>query len=256
MAVTGKGGTGKTTIAALLAHFFSNDGFQVLAVDADPDAHLASAIGVPEELRNSIIPISSQRELIKERTGADPRRFGQLFRMNPKVADLPEKFCFEYRGIKLMVMGGISKGGGGCACPENILLRSLLSEVILNRGEVVIVDMEAGIEHLGRATARAIDQMLIMVEPGSRSVTTAKTILRLAEDIGIHSFGIIGNKIQGEKQGDWIIAQFSNQPILGMLSYHDGIRRSDQQQTPLSDALNESLEAEIRSIYLSLVSKN
>ncbi len=252
LAITGKGGTGKSTIAGILAHYYKNDGYKVLAVDADPDSNLASAIGIPAEKASSIIPISEQRKLIKERTGASPGQFGQLFKMNPAVHDIPDEFCVDFKGIKLLVLGGVRKGGSGCACPENVLLRSLLSEIILNRDEVVIVDMEAGIEHLGRATARSIDKMIIIVEPGSRSISTAKTIMRMAKEIAIQSFGIIGNKIQDEKQKDWISKQFSQDQILGMISYHEIIRDADLLQQPLIELLDKKLKREFEKIYQAM----
>lgn len=257
LAVTGKGGTGKSTIAGLLAHSFRNEGYTVLAVDADPDANLAAAIGLPPEQTSSITPISQQRELIKERTGANPKEFGQLFKMNPTVHDIPEKFCVEFRGIRLLVMGGVRKGGSGCACPENVLLKNLLSDIILTRGEVVIVDMEAGIEHLGRATSKSIDLMLIVVEPGLRSIKTAEKILVMGEDIGIRNFGIIGNKIQNADQKEWVKKQLPGKRILGMISYHDIIRDSDLEQKPLIDMINKEIKEEfnavIRSVKSSLI---
>lgn len=255
LAITGKGGTGKTTIAGLLAHFFNKGGYQVLAVDADPDPHLASALGIPEKKRSSIIPISSLQHLIKERTGADPKQVGQIFRMNPRVSDIPEKYCFNYQGIKLLVMGGITKGGSGCACPQSALIRSLLSEIILNRQEVVVIDMEAGIEHLGRSVAKAVDRMLIVVEPSSQSLATAQKIKRLARDINIRCFGIIGNKIRKEEQRKWINGQFAPDEILGMISYHGIILDSDFYQKPLIDNLDEKLRAEFEPIYKSLIPK-
>jgi CO dehydrogenase maturation factor len=248
-AVTGKGGTGKTTLAGILAHYFKNDGYQVLAVDADPDANLASAIGIPADQAASITPISRQRQLIQERTGAKPSQFGQLFKMNPVVADIPDRFIVSYSGIKLLVMGGIQKGGSGCACPENVLLRSLLSEIILHRNEVVIVDMEAGIEHLGRATSRSVNKMLIVVEPGLRSITTAQSIIQLATEIGVQSFGIIGNKIQDEGQKLWIRKQIPQNLLLGMISYHDIIRDADLFQKSLIDMLDERIKEEFNRIY-------
>ena len=252
LAITGKGGTGKSTIAGILTHYYKNDGYKVLAVDADPDANLASAIGIPAEKASAIIPISEQRKLIKERTGADPGQFGQLFKMNPTVHDIPDEFCIDYQGIKLLVMGAIRKGGSGCACPENVLLRSLLSEIILNRDEVIIVDMEAGIEHLGRATARSIDKMIIIVEPGSRSISTAKTIMRMAKEIAIQSFVIVGNKLQDEKQKEWISKKFSQDQILGMISYHEIIRDADLLQQPLIELLDEKLKREFEKIYQAM----
>jgi len=249
LAISGKGGTGKSTIAGLLVHYFKNDGYRVLAVDADPDANLASAIGIPAEVASSIVPISKQRQLIKERTGANPRQFGQLFKMNPTVRDIPDKFCIDYQGIKLLIMGAVRRGGSGCACPENVLLRSLLSEIILNRDEVVIVDMEAGIEHLGRATARSIDKMIIIVEPSSRSIATTKTIMKLAKEIGIQSFAIIGNKIQANQQKKWLSTQFPRKDILGMISYHDIIREADLLQKPLIELVDKKLKGEFDGIY-------
>jgi CO dehydrogenase maturation factor len=249
LAITGKGGTGKTTIAGVLAHYFNREGYQVLAVDADPDANLASALGIPEEQARSIVPISLHRQLIQERTGAKPGQFGQMFKINPTVNDIPDKFCVTFQGIKLLVMGGIQKGGSGCACPENTLLRRLLSEIILNRNEVVIVDMEAGIEHLGRATARSIDQMIIVVEPGWRSISTARTIMKLAEDIGVRRFGIIGNKIQNEQQKRWIEKQFPPSLILRMISYRELIRDADLNRRSLMEILDESLAEEFNEIY-------
>jgi CO dehydrogenase maturation factor len=254
LAVTGKGGTGKSTIAGIMAHLFIRDGYKVLAVDADPDANLASAIGLPPEQASSIIPISEQRELIRERTGANPKEFGQLFKMNPTVNDIPETFRIDFRGIKLLVMGAVRKGGAGCACPENVLLKNLLSEIILARGEVVIVDMEAGIEHLGRATAGSIERMLIVVEPGARSIETARKILTMGKEIGIQHFGIVGNKIQKMEQKKWIERQFPVELIQGMISYHDIIRDADQSQKPLIDLIDEEIKSEFDAIYKSVIS--
>ncbi len=249
IAITGKGGTGKTTLSGILAQLFNNDGFTVLAVDADPDANLASAIGIPQELSESIKPISEQRQLIKDRTGANPGQFGQLFKLNPTVTDIPDEFSLDFHGIKLLVMGAVRKGGEGCACPENVLLKNLLSDIILNRNEIVIVDMEAGIEHLGRATAGAIDKMLIVVEPGSRSIDTAKSIIKLGEDIGLHDFGIAGNKIRNVKQQDWIRSQFESSQILGMIPYSESIQDADLLREPLIDTINPNLKAKFQKIY-------
>jgi CO dehydrogenase maturation factor len=249
IAITGKGGTGKTTIAGVLAHCFKEDGYRVLAVDADPDANLASALGIPADQAASITPISRRRELIKERTGADPDRFGQMFKMNPVVSDIPEEYSFDFAGIKLLVMGAIQKGGRGCACAENVLLRSLLSEILLNRDEVVIVDMEAGIEHLGRATCRAVDRMLVAVEPGSRSISTAKKIMSLAHDIELDSLVVVGNKILNDVQGEWVRAQFHPGSVIGMIPYSRIISDADLEQTPLVERLDENLKGAFLNIY-------
>jgi CO dehydrogenase maturation factor len=252
IAITGKGGTGKTTVAALFSHLFRKNGYEVMAVDADPDANLAEALGATEKERASIIPISAQRKLIEERTGAKPRQFGQLFRLNPTVKDIPDRLGVSIRGIKLIVMGGIVQGGDGCACPENVLLRSLLSEIILNRKEAVVVDMEAGIEHLGRATAKFIDIMVIVVEPGKRSIETAATTLNLGRQLGIERFGVIGNKFQNQEQEKWMRNQFPEDLYMGSLSYSPVIQNSDISGQPLIDLLDESLTNQFQTVYSSL----
>jgi CO dehydrogenase maturation factor len=251
-AISGKGGTGKTTVAALLAHAFNRDGNKVLAVDADPDANLATALGISEQQAAAITPISKQRQLIQERTGAIPGKFGQFFKINPTVADIPEKFCSEFKGIKILVLGAIQQGGKGCACPENVILQNLLSEIILNRHEMVIVDMEAGIEHLGRATARSIDKMLVIIEPGSRSIATARTIKKMASEIGIQSFGFIANKVRNIEQQKWITRQFPSEEILGIISYNKIIQDSDINQKPLIETWDNKLKKEFNLIYKNL----
>jgi len=195
IAVTGKGGVGKSTFAALLAHFAVSDGKNVLAVDSDPDANLAFALGITAEDRKSIIPIAERTELIEERTGAKLKQFGQIFRLNPKVSDIADRYSYNHEGIHLLVMGAVEAGGTGCACPENVFLRNLLSNIILNREDFVIVDMEAGIEHLGRATAKGVDIMIAITEPTPQSVETSLSIDKLAGQIGIEKVYFIGSKI-------------------------------------------------------------
>jgi len=233
VAVTGKGGTGKSTLAGVLAHLFREHGASVLAVDADPDANLASALGVPREEAKRLLPISARRELIKERTGANPSEFGQLFKLNPTVADIPDEYSLTYRGIKLLVMGAVKKGGGGCACPENVLLRSLLEEIILRRDEAVIGDMEAGIEHLGRGTARAI--------------------MRLASDIGIGRFGVVASKVRTADEGEWIRGQFPAGLVLGNISYSEMILDADRRERQLIDHLDGPLRREFESVFRAVL---
>jgi CO dehydrogenase maturation factor len=252
IAVTGKGGTGKTTVAGILAHRFRDDGCRVLAVDADPDANLASAIGVSPERAAAIVPISEMHELIRERTGAEPGQFGQMFKINPRVSDIPDKYCVDAGGIKLVVMGAVKKGGGGCACPEGVLLQSLLIEIMLNRDDVVVVDMEAGIEHLGRATCKAVDTMVVVVEPGARSVGTAKKIMDLASEIGVESFTVVGNKIRGRSQEEWIAGEFPSIPIAGMIPYSEAMAEADMRGISPVEVIDRELEAEFEKVYKAL----
>lgn len=225
IAVTGKGGVGKTTVAAALCFAFAERGCKVVAIDADPDANLASALGIPAGMHPA--PISGLADLIEERTGAKPGTSGGLFRLNPRVDDLPEKLWVEHNGIRLMVMGSIKKGGGGCVCPESVLLKSLVQHLILYRNEVVIMDMEAGVEHLGRATAQAVNHFIVVLEPGMRSIETARQIKKLAHDIGINSVYGIGNKIRRQSDRDFFREVASDIPLLAYIPYDEAIIEAD-----------------------------
>jgi len=225
IAVTGKGGVGKTTISAALCFAFAEKGYKVVAIDADPDANLASALGFPEEVK--LTPIIEMKDLIEQRTGAKPGTSGGFFKLNPKVDDLPEKLWVEYNGIRLILMGTVKKGGRGCVCSENVLLRSLVQHLLLFRKEVVIMDMEAGIEHLGRATAQAVNHLIVVVEPGMRSIETAVKIKELAEDIGIKRVYGIGNKIRKESDSDFLKERINGIQILGYIAYDEEVIEAD-----------------------------
>ena len=220
IAVTGKGGVGKTTLTSLLAYTYAQEGRRVIVIDADPSPNLAWALGFPPELVSQITPIAEMDELIEERTGAKPGGVGGWFKMNPMVDDIPERFSAEHHGIRLLQLGTVKKGGGGCICPESVLLKTLVSHLLLDRSsEEVIMDMEAGVEHLGRATAQAVDAFLIVVEPGRRSLQTALLIQKLAQDIGIPNLYLVGNAVRDEADRQFIREQGPNLPILGFLSY-------------------------------------
>jgi CO dehydrogenase maturation factor len=225
LAISGKGGVGKTTFAALLIKTLSEDGKRVLAIDADPDANLAAALGIPNPL--SIVPISDMKELIGERTGTTPGSIGGFFKLNPKVDDLPEKCSVEVDHIKFMRLGGVKKGGSGCICPESALLKALVAHVLLARDEVVVLDMEAGIEHLGRGTASATDKLIVVVEPGRRSVETAENIKRLAGEIGLNRIFLVGNKIRGESDQQFLEKYVTGFEWLGFLPYDEMIIECD-----------------------------
>lgn len=235
LAISGKGGVGKTTLAALLAVLFANDGKNVLAVDADPDSNLGMALGFSREELDRIVPISKMDELILERTGAKKGATGAIFRLNPKVDDIPEKYSLQKDGVRLLVMGGVSVGGGGCACPENTLLRNLLMHLIVERNETVIVDMEAGLEHLGRGTARAVDAFIVVIEPGQRSFQTARAVAKLAGDLGITRVYLVANKVRQEEREE-IVRAAGELPLLGMLPYDENAIIADLRGVPVYEA--------------------
>ena len=217
LAITGKGGVGKTTLAALLAHVFVERGQKVLAIDADPATGLAAACGVPPEQAETITPVADMEELIYERTGARKGEIGGFFKLNPRVDDIPDRFALVQDGIRILTMGTVKTGGTGCLCPENALLRSLVTYLLLRRDEVLILDMEAGVEHLGRGTAGAVDAFVVVVEPGRRSIQTAHSIRGLAQDLGIKQVFAVGNKIAAESDEVFIAEQLPGFEILGFL---------------------------------------
>lgn len=225
LAVSGKGGVGKTTFSSLLARTLSDRGKTVLAIDADPDANLAAALGIADA--DKVTPIAEMKELIFERTGAQPGTIGGFFKLNPKVDDIPDTLSVRLDNIKLMRLGSVKKGGAGCLCPESTLLKALVTHVVLGRDEVVIMDMEAGIEHLGRATAQAVDKLIVVVEPGRRSIDTAEHIRRLASEIHLSQIAIVGNKIRGPKDEEFLRAHLSDFDFLGFMPYDDKLIEAD-----------------------------
>jgi CO dehydrogenase maturation factor len=253
IAVTGKGGAGKSTLAGMLAHLANRDGKTVLAVDSDPDANLAFALGMPEAERARIIPMAQQKELIEERTGASLKEFGQIFKMNPHIADVADRFSSLFRGIHLLVLGGIEAGDSGCACPENVFLRHLLSHLILQRDEFVVVDMEAGIEHLGRGTAQGVDLMAVVVEPTSQSVATARSIVALARQMGIRELRFVGNKITSESDRTYLHERLDPRQFLGHIPYADHIRAADRDGLSLIDRLDGGLLGSFETVYSNMI---
>ncbi len=225
LAVSGKGGVGKTTFSSLLIRNYNKLGKRVLAIDADPDANLAGGIGI--ENAAEIVPIAEMKELVAERTGAQPGTIGGFFKLNPKVDDLPEALSVNFENIKLMRLGGVQKGGSGCICPESTLLRALVMHIVLARDEVVVMDMEAGIEHLGRATAKAVDKLIVVVEPGRRSIDTAGHIRQLAAEIGLNAIAVVGNKIRGPKDREFLERHLPDFEFLGFLPYDDTLIEAD-----------------------------
>jgi CO dehydrogenase maturation factor len=225
IAVSGKGGVGKTTFAALLVRTLGDQGKKVLAIDADPDANLAAGLGIAGADR--IVPIAEMKELILERTGAQAGSIGGYFKLNPQVEDLPDALSAQLGNIKLMRLGGVKKGGSGCICPESALLRALVMHIVLRRDEVVVMDMEAGIEHLGRSTAKAVDRLIVVVEPGRRSIDTAEHIRRLASEINLNRIAVVGNKIRTSADERFLKSAMPDFEFLGFLPQDDALIEAD-----------------------------
>jgi len=249
LAVSGKGGVGKTTFSSLLIRTFNQMGKRVLAIDADPDANLAAGLGI--ENSEHIVPISEMKELVFERTGAQPGSIGGFFKLNPKVDDLPDALSATFENIKLMRLGGVKKGGAGCICPESALLRALIMHVVLARDEVVVMDMEAGIEHLGRATAKAVDKLIVVVEPGRRSIDTAEHIRQLAKEIGLEAIAVVGNKIRGPKDQEFLQNHLADFEFIGFLPYDDALIEADLNGISPFDIVSPS-KARIKSMIAKL----
>lgn len=246
IAITGKGGVGKTTLSALLSYLFASEGKKVIAVDADPDANLASALGISKDDIDKVRPIAELTELIEERTGAKPGTSGGIFKINPKVDDIPEGFGYKFDNITLLIMGKSKFAASGCYCPEHALLRRLLKHLILDRDEVVIADMEAGIEHLTRGTTEGVDAFIVVVEPGQRSLQTAATIKALAEGLGVKKVYVVANKVRKEQDVEFIKNGLNGIEFLGKLSFNDSIMESDIQGLPSYKSSKECIEEAVK----------
>jgi CO dehydrogenase maturation factor len=228
IAVTGKGGVGKTTLSAVLARLYAEEGKKVLAVDVDPDANLGLALGFSADEVNSIVPVSDMKELIAERTGSESDGLGKFFKINPKVDDIPDRFAKEKNGVKFLIMGTVKLGGGGCVCPEHVVVKRLISHLVVQRDEVVVMDMEAGIEHLGRGTASMVDRFIVVIEPGARSVQTYQLVKKLAGDLGVKTVSVVANKVRGAEDEEFIKKNIPPQDLLGCISYNDEVIDADR----------------------------
>lgn len=253
IAVTGKGGVGKTTVSASLADLYAREGKKVLAVDADPDANLAAAFGLKPADVMGLKPIAAMGDLIGERTGQKPGSMGGIFKLNPRVDDIPEEFGFRLGNIILLVTGKSKEAASGCYCPENVFLRRLLKHLVTERDEVVIIDMEAGIEHLTRGTAEGVNAFIVVVEPGMRSIQTAQTVARMASELGVKHVFAVANKVKPAEAGapggdlEFIKKNLGGIPIIGNIAYDPLISEADMLGvSPFS--LSRALSAAIKKI--------
>lgn len=245
IAVTGKGGVGKTTFAATLARLYAEEGRKVLAADVDPDANLGLALGFSDEELDEIIPISKMRKLIEERTEADD--FNRVFKLNPKVDDIPDKYARTCNGVKLLLLGTVETANSGCVCPEHVMLKRIINHLVLRSDDVVVLDMEAGLEHLARGTTAGMDQFVVVIEPGARSVQTYKNVKRLAEGLGVKRVGVVANKVRGEEDEAFIREKIPAEDLLGIIHWNNEVIDADRQGKSPYD-FSETAVAEIRQI--------
>ena len=245
VAITGKGGVGKTTFASTLCRLYADEGRKVLAADVDPDANLGLALGLTEEEVNSIVPVSRMKELARQRTAANESN--TFYKLNPDVSDLPDKLAKNINGVKLLVMGTVDTGGSGCVCPEHVMLKAILSNLVFRRDDVVVMDMEAGLEHLGRGTASMMDQFVVVIEPGARSVQTYQRIKQLAADIGVTQVRVVANKVRDQRDEEFIRAHIPAEDLLGFIHYSADVIEADRNGQSPYDYSPAAVE-EIRAI--------
>jgi len=252
LAIAGKGGSGKSTIAGALALLQAKSGGRVLAVDADPDANLASALGVPADRQLEIVPIADRKALIEERTGAKVKQYGQMFKMNPEVADIADEYALLHEGVALLVLGAIEAGGSGCACPESVLIRALVTDLVLYKNEALVMDLEAGVEHLGRGTARGVDVMLVVVEPSRMSLECAERVFRMAADIGITDVRVVANKIASPDDERWLRDALQGREIAAAIPYSADIRNADRDGRASLDGMSGEVLGRLEGLLETL----
>lgn len=244
IAVSGKGGVGKTLVAGALAYSFAKKGFKTIAIDADPSPNLALTLGVPLEKAREIVPISENRPLIESKTGTE---FSGVYRLSFAVDDVVRDFSVETPyGVNLVVMGTVKSMGSGCTCSANAVIRALLRYLIVERDEAVVVDMEAGIEHLGRGTARHVDMMLVVTDPTVKSLEIAKRIYNLAEDAGIKQIFLVGNKVANEVEGNSIrkFAENNDMLMLSLIPFDGQVLRAETRgETPLRNKQSKAIRS-------------
>ena len=236
IAISGKGGVGKTTIMALLAGELRKEGREVLIIDADPSPHMAQTLGIGNA--GEVKPIAEMTKMLAERAGKTEG--SPFYNLNPDVNDLLRDFMIDHEGVRLMVLGAVQVAEGGCACPENHVLRKMLKKMLLTAKEVVLLDMEAGVEHLGRGTVAGVDQLLIVVIPSRSSIRTALKIKQMADDVKIPRVLFVGNLIRDEEDRRFLIDSLGEAPV-AFFPDSSTIRKAERSETAIID-LEEGLE--------------
>ncbi|MFW9945121.1 MAG: AAA family ATPase [Candidatus Sifarchaeia archaeon] len=232
IAVAGKGGVGKTTVAGTIARFLGQDGLQILAVDADPSYTLWSALGIPAEEVEKIVPLTENEELLKERmevSGA--ASYKEVFKLNPKVDDLAQRFAVAGPdNVTLLVAGTVDMGGAGCMCPSATLLKALMRHLVLGSDEAFVMDMDAGIENLGRGTTTGMDALLVVAEPGRRSLDILSKIKNLAQDIDVGRILAVGNKVSTPEDEEMIRNRVESEgiPLIGVVPLDESVKEADR----------------------------
>ncbi len=242
IALCGKGGVGKSTLAVLLSEALLAKGYEVLAIDADPSPHLARLFGFEEA--EKVIPIAEMKDLLAERSQKD----GPFYCLNPKVDDLPERFMLRRGPLRLMVLGAIREAGVGCACPEQTVLRRLLALLLLRAKEAVIIDMEAGVEHFGRGTVVGVDFLLVVVQPYRGSIETTKRIRVLADQLGLKNVFLVGNTVRPGDQA--FLERELGEELLAAFPFDEVLLQTEREGRPLNQVAGP-----LREIALALISR-
>jgi len=241
IALCGKGGVGKSTLAALLTQALVRRGYQVLAIDADPSPHLARLLGF--EKADRIVPIAEMKDLLAERAQKD----GPFYTLNPRVDDLPERFMRKEGPLRLMVLGAIRVAGAGCACPEQTVLRHLLTLLLLEAREAVVLDMEAGVEHFGRGTVAGVDFLLVVVQPYRGSLETARRIKELAEELGIRNVFPVGNALHSPEDKDFMERELG-ESLLAAFPWDEALSRAEREGLPLSEVSSSAHDVALKLV--------
>lgn len=236
IAVAGKGGVGKSTISAELIRYYAQNNYRVYAVDADPDLSLGELLGFSEKDIESLQPVSEMLEEISARSGGK----GAFYSLNPEVDEILDHYVLEDGNIKFLKMGGLKRGGSSCYCRENSVLRSVVSNLLLDKKEVVVLDMGAGIEHLTRGTSEGVDVMLIVTEPTKVSIQSANTIAKLATELGIENIRFIGNKVRTEADQVYLQQQFGTNLAL-VIEYEEEILRGARGEDVTANKLKRAV---------------